>query len=125
MFLWRKAYLRARAGFQIISTFYHIHQRLLSGGTIKNLFGERHSKNLYEMKRAQKCLIMPDSKFKLVWNILVILLLLYTAIFVPFRIAFIKDDSLGMQIFEAMIDVLFGIDIIVNFMSVVENQKTG
>ena len=25
MFLWRKVYLRARAGFQIISTFYHIH----------------------------------------------------------------------------------------------------
>ena len=77
------------------------------------------------MKRAQKCLIMPDSKFKLVWNILVILLLLYTAIFVPFRIAFIKDDSVGMQFFEAMIDILFGVDIIVNFISVVENPKTG
>ena len=25
MFLWRKVYLRARAGHQLISTFYHIH----------------------------------------------------------------------------------------------------
>ena len=125
MFLWRKVYLKSRGGFMIISRFYHLHKRILQSGTVKNLFGERVKKNMLEAKRAQKCLIMPDSKFKMFWNILVILLLLYTAIFVPFKIAFIETDGPVMKVFEALIDILFGVDIIVNFISVTENTKTG
>ena len=34
-------------------------------------------------------IIMPEDKFKTIWNITVILLLLYTSTVVPFQVAFI------------------------------------
>ena len=67
---------------------------------------------------------MPDSKFKTAWNIIIILLLLYTAIFVPFKIAFIIEaDGLIMKCFEWLVDILFGIDIFINFISAYEDRN--
>lgn len=60
---------------------------------------------------------MPDSKFKTFWNITVILLLLYTSTVVPFQVAFIDVDSDFSRIINYMIDLLFAMDIIVNFFS--------
>jgi hypothetical protein len=49
-------------------------------------------------------------------------LLLYTATYVPYRVAFVDgDSSFGYGIFEDMVDALFFIDIIVNFISAIEN----
>ena len=71
-------------------------------------------------------LILPESKFKMVWNLIIIALLLYTAIYVPYKIAFINEqDSVVTQIFEWTVDILFAIDIFVNFISVYEDRKTG
>ena len=93
MFLWRKAYTRARGGSRLIQVFYHLHKRILLFGTTKNLLGERGTINRHEILKRKCCLIMPDSKFKLVWNIIIVQLLLYTALFVPFKIAFIETDG--------------------------------
>ena len=93
MFLWRKAYTRARGGSRLIQVFYHLHKRILLFGTTKNLLGERGTINRHEILKRKTCLIMPDSKFKVYWNIIIILLLLYTALFVPFKIAFIETDG--------------------------------
>ena len=67
---------------------------------------------------------MPDSKFKQVWNLIIIALLLYTAIFVPFKIAFIQNDGIVMKTFEWIVDILFVIDIFINFMSAYEDSIT-
>ena len=48
-------------------------------------------------------------------------LLLYTATLVPFKIAFMQTDELGVEIFEATVDALFAIDIFVNFISATED----
>jgi hypothetical protein len=60
---------------------------------------------------------MPDSKFKIGWSIVVILLLLYTATFVPYRVAFIDSDAGWITTLDDVTDILFGIDIIINFLS--------
>ena len=47
--------------------------------------------------------------------------MIYTAIFVPYKIAFIETESQGLKYVEATVDILFGIDIFVNFISAIEN----
>lgn len=47
-----------------------------------------------------------------------IILLLYTATFVPYKISFADDvGGNGATNFDLMVDILFGIDIIVNFIT--------
>ena len=64
---------------------------------------------------------MPNTKFKIVWNLIIVVLLLYTATYVPYRVSFIDgESSLAFKIFENTIDGLFFCDIIVNFLSAIE-----
>lgn len=66
-------------------------------------------------------IIMPQSRFKLAWNLIIVVLLLYTATYMPFRICFIDSDSTGaLLVFEDLVDTLFGLDILVNFNSALE-----
>jgi len=66
---------------------------------------------------------MPDSKFKTFWNITVILLLLYTSTVVPFQVAFVDKDTNFAILVNYFVDILFGIDIIVNFFSAYETRN--
>lgn len=65
---------------------------------------------------------MPDSKFKTFWNIAVIVLLAYTSTFVPFQVAFVDQDSSFEIFLNYLVDILFGVDIIVNFLSAYETN---
>ena len=60
---------------------------------------------------------MPDSVWKLSWNIVMITLLLFTAIYVPYRVAFVETAPIGWLVVEYFVDILFLTDIIVNFLS--------
>lgn len=51
---------------------------------------------------------------------LVILLLVYTATYVPYRVCFVDDNSDFMFIFDTCVDCLFFTDIIFNFFTVIE-----
>lgn len=60
---------------------------------------------------------MPDSLFKKAWNSIIIILLLQTALFVPYRTAFIDDGDAGLFYFELTVDMLFIVDVFINFLS--------
>ena len=96
MFLWRKAYKRAKGGAQLIHVFYNIHKKMILYGSTKNLYGDNKSFRGKELGRNRRCILMPDSTFRVSWTLVIILLLVYTAIFVPMRLAFIEDDSTGL-----------------------------
>ena len=66
---------------------------------------------------------MPDNKWKQRWSVYVGLLLIYTAIFVPLRIAFYEETTREMLIFETFIDMCFITDIVVNFFSAYEKKN--
>lgn len=51
------------------------------------------------------------------------ILLIYTAIFVPIKVAFIENSSNAMFVFDLMVDILFLSDIIVTFFSVAEDDR--
>ena len=69
---------------------------------------------------------MPDNIYKQYWNIIMILLMLYVAIFVPFQVSFItnRNDFIWyLQYLDPFINVLFFMDILVNFISAYDDQN--
>lgn len=45
---------------------------------------KKHIIEMQLQKKKRPCLLMPDDKVKALWTIVIVLLMLYTAIFVPF-----------------------------------------
>ena len=77
------------------------------------------------MKKS-KYVLMPDEPFKRYWNVLMIFLLIYVATYVPFDVCF-NDNSEVMDAsdyLDIIVDFLFTIDILVNFMSSYEDPVT-
>ena len=67
-------------------------------------------------------ILMPDSTLLSIWNIVMMLLLLYTATYVPFKTAFVEDSPEYVNNIEFAIDSLFFVDLVVNFISAYENN---
>ena len=113
---WRQAISKARAGFHIIKLFTDIQNNLM-------LFG---SKRVKDEKTEHKpwFILSPNHPIKLIWNIISVIMLLYTAIVMPFQVCF--DDSDGIIAWSFTIDVileiLFILDIVVTFFSAYEDN---
>ena len=78
----------------------------------------------YDEKTVYPWLIHPDSRAKKTWNLLLMLLMLYTAIVMPFRIAFM--DQVFWDEWTAMdlsIDWFFFLDMLINFFSITQNDE--
>lgn len=54
---------------------------------------------------------------KIFWNFILVILLFFSAILTPFTVSFINDDNKVFNAITYAFDVLFGIDILVNFVS--------
>ncbi|XP_072556695.1 voltage-gated inwardly rectifying potassium channel KCNH7-like [Paramormyrops kingsleyae] len=77
--------------------------------------------------RIDKCTILHYSPFKAVWDWLILLLVIYTAIFTPYSAAFLLNDreeqkrrECGyscnpLNVVDLMVDIMFIIDILINF----------
>lgn len=71
-----------------------------------------------------KFILHPSTKFKVFWNIVMALLLLYTAVVMPYTLTFLDYtmyDPWG--IIDLALDLLFFIDILVNFNSAYFDQE--
>ena len=68
---------------------------------------------------------MHDSKFKNYWNIVIIVMLIYTASFVPYRIAYTDDNPTSMIVIDTLMDLLFLFDLIMSFFTSYEDKKVG
>ena len=60
-------------------------------------------------------IILPDNPYKKMWDLLIAILILYSAIITPYEIAF--SDSNKSNWFEIFIDILLAIDIVLTFFS--------
>lgn len=60
------------------------------------------------------------------WDLLVIFLALYNCVMIPMNLAFHDDVSkiFGLNVFERVVDVIFILDIILNFRTTYVNPKT-
>ena len=74
--------------------------------------------NSHKKNKCISCLnkipvIHPDCLFMTIWNLIILLLMMYTGIVMPYRICFTDNDSDFWNIFETVIDFIFIFDIIV------------
>ena len=91
IFLWRKAYARSLVGSRLVQACHTLHQNMLKMGSTKSLFGSKQNiVDLRELKKKRSCLLLPHDRFKTIWTVIIVILLIYTAIFVPYKIAFIE-----------------------------------
>lgn len=65
----------------------------------------------------------PIGKFKQIWTIVSLLLLVYTAILMPYKLALIDDDNSFFFYLDTVVDFLFLTDIFVNLNSPIEESN--
>ena len=71
--------------------------------------------------------MLPDHPFIKFWNLIMIILMGYVVSFVPFNICFDQSISTEMTtagIIDIIVDILFFVDIIVNFLSAYDDPAT-
>ena len=76
------------------------------------------------MNSKPRCIILPTSKMKLVWDIFILCALLLVSILVPFRLAFYATDSITWLIAYSVIDTFFLFDIVFTFFTATLDPKT-
>ena len=61
----------------------------------------------------------PEGTFKKIWDLVIVLILLYTATFAPYNTAFVKDIDISelTKFIEVSIDGLFISDIFITFLT--------
>ncbi|XP_061568607.1 potassium voltage-gated channel subfamily H member 6a isoform X2 [Cololabis saira] len=85
--------------------------------------------------RIHRCTILHYSPFKAVWDWIILLLVIYTAIFTPYSAAFLLNEaeeeqrrSCGytcnpLNVVELVVDVMFIVDILINFRTTYVNHN--
>lgn len=71
--------------------------------------------------RTTSCVLLPNSSFRKGWNSLIVALLLYTALVMPYRLAFMNDEEIGWFVVERIVDGLFFLDVILTCFTAVED----
>ena len=78
-----------------------------------------------EEEKLEPWLLHPRSSFRTFWNILIIILLIYTATVMPFHMAFAieEDEALSWKVIDWMLDSLFMLDVIITCFSSYYNDE--
>lgn len=86
---------------------------------------QMEAKLLNDELMGQNGVIMPDSIFKSVWDLLQVVLLLYVALVVPYRAGFSVPTVVWSSFwwFEVLVDIYFVADLILNFLFAYEDPE--
>lgn len=115
--LWYQMLAKAKGAVLVLDRFSSLTRRIYLFGTSKKL--------KFEIEKDEKIhwfVILPEGKVRMVWNFVVLLLLIYTAIFVPFQTAFIEIDTKLINDLETFMDSMFITDFILNFLMAYEDR---
>lgn len=68
-----------------------------------------------------------SDKIRRKWDILIITLALYTSVVIPLGIAFNFDtlDTVGFSIFDSIVDLIFMVDLLINFRTTYISSQNG
>lgn len=68
----------------------------------------------------------PTDKFKIYWDMVIILLSIWNSILIPYELAFpsIVEEEPSLTTLDYFIDAAFAFDIVINFRSVYYDPKT-
>ena len=126
--LWRQAFLKAMGSSHLKRIFNNMHMRIINYGTTRNINRSRQDMEKKILEQKLMIVLMPEDTIKKVWNILMIFLLLYVASYVPYGICFDnRPPESPMEVMDYVdmaVDILFAIDIFINFLSSYEDPAT-
>ena len=76
-------------------------------------------------KKVPVYMISMNSPLKLLWSLMIFSLVIYTAIYMPIRIAFMSEQKVthSQTIFDVTTDIIFIVDICLNFLMIDEDQN--
>jgi len=86
--LWRATLAKAKGAGMVLNKFNGLNRRIYIHGSTK----KHEDLELQEGLKPLRIILMQDSKLLSFWNIVMMLLLLYTATYIPFQTAFIDGD---------------------------------
>lgn len=89
--------------------------RLQSNGPIDPLLLDENSKKLFPLQT--------DSTFRKCWEVTMMLTLVYVSIMLPFTMAYIPEPGFTLRVINRIVDALFWLDIVLNFVSAFENEE--
>eukprot|EP00347_Sterkiella_histriomuscorum_P015168 403358060 len=123
---WRRAFIMAHSCSRFLNVSQYVKRKIEIFGKDLSKGYKRPQEDGDQLEDRQKLtmfLVMPHSIFNLFWCIVQILLQIYTATYMPYKICFDDEvNSGGSLVFEYFLDLMFGIDVLVNFFTVRQNQ---
>jgi len=72
--------------------------------------------------KRKSCMLYPEDTFKSNWDLIISVVLIFTCLVFPFRIAFVEEDDNTWKLINAFIDILFLFDILLTFNSAFYNE---
>eukprot|EP00347_Sterkiella_histriomuscorum_P005402 403356751 len=88
--------------------------------------GDQEQQDSNQEPPLPRFMIRHNGKFRMRWDLLVILLTLYNCLAIPFNVAFSDriEDTVLQQVADRVIDVIFVFDLLLNFRTTYVNTKT-
>ena len=77
----------------------------------------RHRNELRALKNYKYCIILPNDCWKIRWDLCISLLIVATAIYTPYRLAYIDEESTAWVVSELGVDSFFLLDMLFSFFS--------
>jgi len=99
-----------RSSFSVVDS---IDENFILKAKPSNLINTLTSENLVEP--TPKCILHPSGRFKSFWNLIVAVLLIYTATVMPFSMAFVETEPFDTWFYlDLLLDGLFLVDVLIN-----------
>lgn len=92
----------------------------LYGASKNNYTKKARSESHMHQRRVffvNKCTLNPNKPFKKYWSFVILVLLLFTAVITPYTISYVDQADPAWDITMLVIDFVFALDILVNFVS--------
>ena len=70
-----------------------------------------------KIKKYRYCIILPNDCWKMKWDLFISLLIIVSAVFTPYRMAYVDGNSLSWVVTELVMDGFFFIDLLLTFFS--------
>jgi hypothetical protein len=111
-----------RGSIYLIQAFAFLHKSMYVKGTTKT---SKLDLMTVEDQTVPCYVIMPNWTFKKLWSAVIQIILIYTAIYVPFKLSFIQVGTKMpfWDTVDTIVDILFICDLFVNFLAAYERRE--
>lgn len=123
LYLWKRLRIMIGSLAKIIKVWKDIQ---LYGGSRNHYcvgYARKESKDVDEFETVEKFVFVPRDWFLKIWSLIILVLLLYTGSYLPYRLCFYENESIEWYIFDNCTDFVFFFDVIITFNSAYYNKN--